>query len=166
MVFGNFKRMLLRFDNNGWKGRYNEGPWSIANGGYDLWFEIYYNNTLVAQCIDGEVSSHFNINGIDNKKLVNKILEIFPHLKREKYSEIQNYYELNENEKLVVDNLLGYEDDEHKVLTIIKNKEFVFLNTNIFITTEMFLDIRACAYNDKFFKLTEISDDEFTIEIA
>lgn len=83
MRFGNFKRLLLRFDEHGWKGRFNEGPWSIANGGYDLWFEIYYENEPIAQCIAGKVSSHFTIDGIDNEKLINKILGIFPHLKRE-----------------------------------------------------------------------------------
>ena len=29
---------------NGSRGRYSRGKWSIANGGYDLEWELYYNN--------------------------------------------------------------------------------------------------------------------------
>lgn len=36
----------------------SEGNWTIAEGGYDRWFDIYYNHnhSPVADCIAGEVS--------------------------------------------------------------------------------------------------------------
>lgn len=37
-------RKCLDMFNNGSRGRYTRGKWSIANGGYDLDWEIYYND--------------------------------------------------------------------------------------------------------------------------
>lgn len=43
--FNGLKLALQKFDKN---GKYAEaGLWSIANGGYDLWWEIYYNGYTV-----------------------------------------------------------------------------------------------------------------------
>jgi hypothetical protein len=52
---GNLRKALITFDYN---GRYSSrGSWSIARGGYDLWFEICYKNTPVIHCVDGELEN-------------------------------------------------------------------------------------------------------------
>lgn len=44
---------------HGWKGSFSNGNWKIVKGGYDLWFELYYRDHPVVQCIDGKLSSYF-----------------------------------------------------------------------------------------------------------
>lgn len=57
VCFAGLKTALLKFEED---GKYAEcGSWSIAKGGYDLWWEIYYNGYTVLQCIDGELHSGF-----------------------------------------------------------------------------------------------------------
>lgn len=31
--------------------------WKVAKGGYDLWFEIYFDNVPVARCVSGELEN-------------------------------------------------------------------------------------------------------------
>lgn len=51
-------KMLDTFNSN---GRYaHRGNWSIANGGYDLLWEIYYDGLPVIRDIDGNVSEELN----------------------------------------------------------------------------------------------------------
>lgn len=51
-------KMLDTFDSN---GRYaHRGNWSIANGGYDLYWEIYYDGLPVIRDIGGNVSEELN----------------------------------------------------------------------------------------------------------
>lgn len=51
--FRGLKSVLEKFDNN---GKYAEGThWSIANGGYDLWWELYYDDLPILQCVAGEL---------------------------------------------------------------------------------------------------------------
>ncbi len=48
---------LKKFDEN---GKYSKcGKWSIANGGYDLWWEIYYEDYTVLQCVAGKLQGGF-----------------------------------------------------------------------------------------------------------
>lgn len=55
--FTGLKTVLTKFDKN---GKYAScGDWSIAKGGYDLWWEIYYKGYTVLQCINGELSGGF-----------------------------------------------------------------------------------------------------------
>lgn len=49
----NFEKMLEKFDEAG--NSASCGKWSIAKGGYDLWWEIYYGGQCVLRCIAGEV---------------------------------------------------------------------------------------------------------------
>lgn len=57
IVFTGLKTVLNQFDKT---GKYAKcGNWSIANGGYDLWWEIYYNGYTVLQCIAGKLSGGF-----------------------------------------------------------------------------------------------------------
>lgn len=48
-----FKLMLKAFDNNGRHAQ--RGNWEIGRGGYDMWYEIYYNKVPVIRCINGNV---------------------------------------------------------------------------------------------------------------
>ena len=51
--FRGLKSVLEKFNDN---GKYAEGThWSIANGGYDLWWELYYDGLSILQCIAGEL---------------------------------------------------------------------------------------------------------------
>ena len=51
--FRGLKSVLEKFDNN---GKYVEGThWSITNGGYDLWWELYYDGLPILQCVAGEL---------------------------------------------------------------------------------------------------------------
>ncbi len=47
-------RRFLEGDN-----RYaKDGLWTMANGGYDLWWEICYDRVPVIGCIDGDVEAY------------------------------------------------------------------------------------------------------------
>lgn len=74
-------RLLLQiFDEYGWKGSYSVGNWSITNGGYDLWFEIYYNQTAQIQCIAGELTV-VNEEVINPKAVLKCILEVYSNVR-------------------------------------------------------------------------------------
>ena len=34
-----------------------QGDWMIAEGGYDLWFEVYYKEVTAARCIAGKIET-------------------------------------------------------------------------------------------------------------
>ena len=75
--------ILREFDEQGWKGSFSQGSWKIANGGYDLWFEIYYNNSPVMTCIAGKLE----VWGLEKEYLdilCKKVLNKWPHLKMKK----------------------------------------------------------------------------------
>lgn len=80
LKFAGLKDLLKTFDEHSWKGSFSRGDWKIANGGYDLWFELYYGNQVVAQCVAGKLSCNFEIPLIEKAKLYHKILEVFDHL--------------------------------------------------------------------------------------
>lgn len=46
-------RKCLEMFANGSRGRYTRGKWSIANGGYDLDWELYYNNVNFMEKMSG-----------------------------------------------------------------------------------------------------------------
>ena len=72
--------LLQIFDERGWKGTYSVGNWTITNGGYDLWFEIYYNSILKVECVDGKVTV---VNGkeINQEAVLNCILEEYDNVR-------------------------------------------------------------------------------------
>lgn len=75
---GKLTQLLKQFDESGKTSR--RGPWSIAKGGYDLSFELYYENQPVAQGYsDGEITSDFDLSkfDIDKKSLLNIINSVF-----------------------------------------------------------------------------------------
>lgn len=47
---GGFKNMLRAYNEKG--GSVKDGPWRICDGAYDLWFELYYNETPILGCTD------------------------------------------------------------------------------------------------------------------
>lgn len=71
--------LLQKFDNCGWKGRYKVGNWTIANGGYDFWFEIYYKNDVKIQCINGKVKI-LSDTKYSQEEILNCILQEYDNL--------------------------------------------------------------------------------------
>ena len=82
--FNGLKPALKKFDEN---GKYSEaGLWSISNGGYDLWWEIYYNGYTILQCIDGKLRGGFRpipeFNDDIEKELISRVIQIYPDVKK------------------------------------------------------------------------------------
>lgn len=75
------KDVLQTFNDHGWEGSFSRGNWRIANGGYDLWFELYYKNQPVVQCVSGELSSNFGLDASEKEMVFGKILEVYDDLK-------------------------------------------------------------------------------------
>lgn len=93
-INGNFRRMVRNFM-YGSNGVYKSGDWQIANGGYDLWFEIYYKGRCFIRCVAGVLSGEEIDLGrdFDGKKII---------LKPEKYMNIlveesEGVYHLQDN---------------------------------------------------------------------
>ena len=75
------KAILKKFDEHSWKGSFSKGEWSIANGGYDLWFQIYHRDIPVIDCTDGELE--VNVSDDDNlyDTACKLIIKEYTHLK-------------------------------------------------------------------------------------
>ena len=74
--FAGLKYILRKHEETG--NSYCRNGWSIAKGGYDLWWEIYYKGYVVLQCIAGELCSDFSIpckefDEAAKKRLINKV---------------------------------------------------------------------------------------------
>ena len=75
-----FKQMLEAFIPNGKQAK--RGKWGIANGGYDLQWEIYYNGVPFMECINNEAS--FKNNYMPYKiacKIAGVIESVYPDVK-------------------------------------------------------------------------------------
>ena len=73
---------LTKFDEYGWVGSFSKNNWRVANGGYDLWFELYYNNIPIVDCVAGKLSAW----GMPQEvldEICRRIIKKFPHLKME-----------------------------------------------------------------------------------
>ena len=57
--FGDLKLAYRTYRNNGRLGK--RGPWKVARGGYDLWFEVYYDELPVVDCVAGELECVYDI---------------------------------------------------------------------------------------------------------
>ena len=66
------RECLRSFDNNGRYAR--RGRWHIANGGYDLQWELYYDNTPIVDCVDSELEFIGRISDYSNANKVIKII--------------------------------------------------------------------------------------------
>ena len=80
MKNGSLKRLITRYS-NGNNNSYKDGKWSLAIGGYDLWFELYYNGILIIQCIDGCLEICNNSMSIDYDKSISTIKEVLTYIK-------------------------------------------------------------------------------------
>jgi len=76
------QELLQVFDEHGWKGNYSVGRWSIANGGYDLWFQIYEDGIAKIECVDGKVSVCSKMDA-DTEQVMQCVLETFRNLRME-----------------------------------------------------------------------------------
>lgn len=80
---------LKTFDSNGKVS--NRGSWKIANGGYDLSFEVYYNGVPVAQCMTDNMlkitydTSEF---GFSKKELATAICSVYNDITYEDETEM------------------------------------------------------------------------------
>ena len=74
------------FDEHGWKGSFSKNNWRVANGGYDLWFELYYNDQPVVDCIAGKLSAWGMPQDVLDE-ICRRIIRKFPHLKMERLEE-------------------------------------------------------------------------------
>lgn len=81
MKLSGLKNVLQAFDEHGWEGSFTRDYWRIANGANDLWFELYYKNQPVVQCISGELSSNFGLDNSEKEMVLSKILEVYEDLK-------------------------------------------------------------------------------------
>ena len=52
---GNLKNLVLRFQ-NGNKNSYKDGKYRISKGGYDLLFEIYYDEIAIIENVDRDIN--------------------------------------------------------------------------------------------------------------
>lgn len=76
------RRMLSDFKENGRHASY--GRWSIARGGYDLWFEVYHNDKPLMGCVDGTLEvyvRHDEYEGLD--RAVKIILDVYKDIRME-----------------------------------------------------------------------------------
>jgi len=80
------KKALDRFNSNGKYAR--QGSWEIANGGYDLDFEVYYKRVPVIKCIDGKLELEMDeYDGGDTKAVAEFISSVYTDCKTESFKE-------------------------------------------------------------------------------
>lgn len=80
--FNGLRTALEKFQEN---GKYSKcGKWGIINGGYDLWWEIYYEGYTVLQCINGKLEGGFKpiaeFTEETEKRLIEKVKSIYADL--------------------------------------------------------------------------------------
>lgn len=74
------RQILRKFDENGYC--VTATHWKIAKGGYDCWWELYYDEVPVLQCVAGEIE-----NGCLDEVLFRRIRDII----LEEYRDLKNY---------------------------------------------------------------------------
>ena len=74
------KATLEKFDEN---GKYAEGKhWNIGRGGYDLWWELYYDNMPIARCVAGTLEITFDaLTDVMEKRLIKSIKSVYTYLR-------------------------------------------------------------------------------------
>ena len=78
--FRGLKSVLRKFNDN---GKYSEGThWSIANGGYDLWWELYYDGLSILQCVAGELEiAVCGLTESTEKRLIENVKSVYADLR-------------------------------------------------------------------------------------
>ena len=72
------KTVLDKFEDNGKYAK--QGKWSIGRGGYDLWWQLYYDGTAVVDCVDGELENDC-LSSEDFKRITDVICSVYDGLK-------------------------------------------------------------------------------------
>lgn len=70
ITFSGLKSALKMFKENSWRGSTTFGFWRIAQGGYSMWFQVYYKDELVLDCIEGELESNYGLTETEKAKLI------------------------------------------------------------------------------------------------
>lgn len=75
------RKILRRFDADGHhvQGRH----WSVAKGGYDLWWQLYYDDVPVADCVCGELYNDCLPEAVF-KKIADIIIQEYPDVQIQK----------------------------------------------------------------------------------
>ena len=78
--FRGLKSVLGKFHDS---GKYAKGThWSIANGGYDLWWELYYDDLPILQCIAGELEiAVCGLTESTERRLIETVKSVYTHLR-------------------------------------------------------------------------------------
>lgn len=76
---GDLKQAYLTYSNNGRYGK--RGLWSVARGGYDLWFEVYYDNIPIVDCTDGELENIYEDLSIEDFDAICQVILSIDHYK-------------------------------------------------------------------------------------
>lgn len=80
---GDLRQAYLTYSNNGRYGK--RGLWAVASGGYDLWFEVYYDNIPILDCVDGEIDNRFDLDIADFDAICQVITSIDDYKINRKY---------------------------------------------------------------------------------
>ena len=81
ITFTGLKTALKKFDKTGTYAQC--GDWSIANGGYDLYFEIYYKGYTVLQNISNKLQGGFrplDFTEETEKELIKRVKQVYTDL--------------------------------------------------------------------------------------
>lgn len=73
--FKGFRSTLMKFESDGYNVQGTH--WRIARGGYDLWWEIYYDSLPVIGCVAGEVENYGHLSNIQYAKACEIIKECY-----------------------------------------------------------------------------------------
>lgn len=74
------RECLRSFENNGYSA--TRGRWKIGVGGYDLDWELYYDNYTIVDCYDDVLEFNGNIDDYPNgRKVIKVILQEYPDCK-------------------------------------------------------------------------------------
>ena len=78
MTIKGLRKCLREFDEN---GRYaSAGEWSIARGGYDLWWQLSYAGTPVIDCVAGKLRND-SLEERDFQRISSIIKEEYPDVR-------------------------------------------------------------------------------------
>ena len=73
------RQILRKFDENGRLAVATH--WKIARGGYDQWWELYYDEVPAVDCCAGEIEKEFDLDEALYRRIKDIILEEYPDLK-------------------------------------------------------------------------------------
>lgn len=96
-MLSGLKDVLRRFDENGTFAK--KGVWHIAKGGYDLWWELYYEGQPIIDCVYGKMSIVNDYGYTNIKDVINIIKSIYTE--GAEYVEEDAYAVLDDKQRVV-----------------------------------------------------------------